>query len=65
MLIRLPSQTEDPGIVVTTLDHIKDPLIITDSLRSEAEEYLLQYLDNFAYPKFHDHLTAIFNTLHG
>jgi len=63
MLIRYASQTEDPGIVVTTLDHIKDPLIITDSLRSEAEEYLLQYLNNFAYPKYHDHLTAIFSAV--
>jgi len=45
--------------LITSKTHSLSPI----RLRSEAEEYLLQYLDNFAYPKIHDHLTAIFNTI--
>ena len=63
MLIRFPSLSIDPSIVTQAMEDMKDPFIVTDSLRSEAEEYLLQYLDNFAYPQFHDHLVSILSAI--
>ncbi|MDP4230890.1 MAG: peptidylprolyl isomerase, partial [Bacteroidota bacterium] len=63
MLIRFPSLTDNPSIVSTTMEYIKDPTIVTDSLRGEAAEYLLQYLDKYAYPKYHDHLISILSTI--
>lgn len=63
MLIRFPSLTDNPSIVATTLEQIKDPFIVKDSLRREAGEYLLQYLDKYAYPKYHDDLISIFSAI--
>ncbi len=63
MLIRFASLTDDPSVVSTTLEQIKDPLILKDSMRIEAEEYLLQYLDKFEYPKYHDHLISILSAI--
>ncbi|MEP7233969.1 MAG: HEAT repeat domain-containing protein, partial [Ignavibacteriota bacterium] len=63
MLIRFASQTEDPAIVANTMEQIKDPVIVTDSLRSEAEEYLLQYVDRYAFPRYHDQLNAVLSAI--
>jgi cyclophilin family peptidyl-prolyl cis-trans isomerase/HEAT repeat protein len=59
MLIRFPSISEDPAVVSATMEQVRDPFIVKDSLRTEAEEYLLQYLDKYAYPRYHDHLISI------
>lgn len=63
MLIRFPSITDDPSVVSATMEQVKDPYVLRDSLRAEAETYLLQYLDKYAYPKYHDHLISIFSAI--
>lgn len=63
MLIRFASLSQDPAIIANTLEQIKDSLIITNSLRSEAEQYLLQYLNKYGYQQYHDPLIAIFSAI--
>lgn len=63
MLIRFPSVAYDPAIIANSLEQIKDSTIITDSLRKEAEGYLLQYLNKYGYPKNHDPLTAVLSAI--
>ncbi len=63
MLIRFPNVTDDPAVVSATMEQVKDPFIVRDSLREEAQEYLLQYLDKYAYPKYHDQLISIFSAI--
>jgi cyclophilin family peptidyl-prolyl cis-trans isomerase/HEAT repeat protein len=64
LLMRLPSQMIDPSVVTTTLTFIQDSSLLNDpSMRADAEEYLLQYLDKFAEPKFIEHLNATLSAI--
>ena len=63
MLIRFASLSDDPAVVTSTLEQIKDSLITTNSLRKEAEGYLLSYLDKYAYPRYHDHIIAVLSAV--
>ncbi len=63
MLIRLPNSFTDIAIVTTALANMQDTSIVTDSLKQEANEYLLLYLDAYADEKTHDQLSSVLSTI--
>src|SRR5262249_25548599 len=63
MIIRFASMTDDPSVVTTTMEYIKDTLTVTDSLRAETEEFLLKYLDKYGLPKYHDQLISVLSAI--
>jgi cyclophilin family peptidyl-prolyl cis-trans isomerase len=59
LLIRVSSVVDDPAVVTTALDHLRDSTILTDTLfRNEAGRYLLKYLHSFAEHAYRDQLLA-------
>lgn len=64
MLIRMPSLNEDPGVVSTVLDLLKDSAVLHDQeFRAEAQRYLGQYLYRFRAPNYEDQLSAVISAL--
>ena len=63
MLIRLPGSFTDASIVSTAMTNLQDSTIITDSLRSEADEYLLKHLDTYSTKESHDQLLSVISAV--
>jgi cyclophilin family peptidyl-prolyl cis-trans isomerase len=63
MIIRFPTLTDNPAVVSRTMEFVKDSFIVKDSLHAEAEEYLLTYLDKYAYPQYHDQLISVLSAI--
>jgi cyclophilin family peptidyl-prolyl cis-trans isomerase len=59
MLIRYANQSDNIAIVSKTMEAMQDSLIITDSLRAEAQVYLLQYLYKYGVKRYQDQLLPV------
>ena len=60
LLIRVSDVVQEPSVVTTALDHVRDSSIIIDTLfRHEAERYLTKYLQSFCDPLHRDQLLSV------
>ncbi len=60
LLIRVSDQVQEPGVVTTAMEHVKDSSIVFDTLfRHEAERYLSTYLRSFCDPYHRDQLMSV------
>jgi peptidylprolyl isomerase len=64
MLIRMPSLNQDPAVVATVLELMKDSAVLVDqSFRNEAKEYLSSYLVRYKAPEYEDNLNAVISAI--
>jgi cyclophilin family peptidyl-prolyl cis-trans isomerase len=62
--MRIPVLYEDPGVVATVLDLLKDSTVLyNQEFRSEARRYLGQYLYRFQAPNYEDQLSAVISAI--
>jgi cyclophilin family peptidyl-prolyl cis-trans isomerase len=64
MLIRIPSLNDDPGIVSTVLELMKDSAILhNQEFRNEAKQYLGRYLVRYRAPEYEDQLNSVISAI--
>ncbi|HET6512469.1 MAG TPA: peptidylprolyl isomerase, partial [Candidatus Kapabacteria bacterium] len=64
MLIRMPSLNDDPAVVATVLELLKDSTVIhNDEFRNEAKSYLASYLYKYMGPSYEDQLASTISAI--
>jgi cyclophilin family peptidyl-prolyl cis-trans isomerase/HEAT repeat protein len=63
MMIRMGNQEDRMDMLGPALEYVTEPNVAVDSFRTEAETYLLQYLDKFSRPEYADRQVAVLGTI--
>ncbi len=63
ILIRTAEQTDLIQVVGLTLELLQEPGVAVDSFKTEAEEYLLRYLDKYNTAAYADQMLSVLGTI--
>jgi cyclophilin family peptidyl-prolyl cis-trans isomerase len=64
MLIRMPSITDDPAIVSTVLELLKDSTVLyNQEFRDDAKQHLGRYLVRYRAPEYEDQLNSVISVI--
>ncbi len=63
ILIRTPDQTDLVQVVGLTLELLQEPGVAVDSFKTEAEEYLLRYLEKYNTAAYSDQMISVLSAI--